>query len=83
MYSSSVHLYAFWFWQGYIKYVVRPVLSSGCEKEAERCACTGSGGPLNLGGYGVELALKNMEYKALDDSEVKKGYFLSIYISQN
>ena len=28
---------------------------------------------MNLGGYGVELALKNMEYKAIDDSEVKKG----------
>ncbi|KAK1310475.1 UDP-glucose:glycoprotein glucosyltransferase [Acorus calamus] len=31
---------------------------------------------LNLGGYGVELALKNMEYKAMDDSTVKKGVTL-------
>jgi len=29
---------------------------------------------VNLGGYGVELALKNMEYKAMDDSAIKKGY---------
>lgn len=28
--------------------------------------------PLDLAGYGAELALKNMEYKAADDSEVKK-----------
>lgn len=59
--------------QGFVKYVVRPVLSFGCEKVAERCARSGYGGPVNLGGYGVELALKNMEYKAIDDSEVKKG----------
>ncbi|KAG0591180.1 hypothetical protein KC19_1G156300 [Ceratodon purpureus] len=58
---------------GYVKYIVRPVLSSGCERDAERCARSGSGGPVNLGGYGVELALKNMEYRAIDDSEVKKG----------
>ena len=30
---------------------------------------------MNLGGYGVELALKNMEYKAMDDSAIKKGQF--------
>ncbi|EYC38866.1 hypothetical protein Y032_0689g1552, partial [Ancylostoma ceylanicum] len=28
--------------------------------------------PLSLSGYGVELAIKNMEYKAVDDSIVKK-----------
>ncbi|KIH47184.1 hypothetical protein ANCDUO_22761 [Ancylostoma duodenale] len=28
--------------------------------------------PLSLSGYGVELAIKNMEYKAVDDSNVKK-----------
>jgi len=62
--------------QGFVKYIVRPVLSSGCERDAERCARSGYGGPVNLGGYGVELALKNMEYKAIDDSELKKGSFL-------
>lgn len=59
--------------QGFVKYIIRPVLSSGCARNAERCARSGYGGPVNLGGYGVELALKNMEYKAIDDSEVKKG----------
>lgn len=61
--------------QGFVKYIVRPVLSSGCEKDAEVCTRSGHGGPVNLGGYGIELALKNMEYKAIDDSEVKKGIF--------
>lgn len=61
--------------QGFVRYIVRPVLSSGCERDAERCARSGCGGPINLGGYGVELALKNMEYKAIDDSDVKRGTF--------
>ena len=65
--------------QGFVKYIVRPVLSSGCERDAERCTRSGFGGPVNLGGYGVELALKNMEYKAIDDSEVKKGIFTLHY----
>ena len=30
----------------------------------------GTEGPLHLAGYGVELAIKNMEYSALDDSQV-------------
>lgn len=50
----------------------RPVLPSGCEHLASPCARLGTQGPLNLAGYGAELALKNMEYKAADDSEVKK-----------
>jgi UDP-glucose:glycoprotein glucosyltransferase len=29
-----------------------------------------------LSGYGVELALKNMEYKAMDDTAIKKGVAL-------
>lgn len=48
-------------------------MPSGCESKAEYCSAVGTGNTLNLGGYGVELALKNMEYKAIDDSEVKKG----------
>lgn len=39
------------------------------------CGAVGTRGSLNLGGYGVELALKNMEYKAMDDSAIKKGQF--------
>ena len=56
-----------------MKYVVRPVLPSGCEADAGHCSAVGARDYLHLGGYGVELALKNMEYKAMDDSAIKKG----------
>ncbi|KAG9456989.1 hypothetical protein H6P81_001497 [Aristolochia fimbriata] len=59
--------------KGQVKYVVRPVLPSGCEAMADHCVAVGTKDALNLGGYGVELALKNMEYKAMDDSTVKEG----------
>ncbi|KAJ9158912.1 hypothetical protein P3X46_024455 [Hevea brasiliensis] len=62
--------------QGRIKYVVRPVLPSGCEEKVGNCGTVGAKDSLNLGGYGVELALKNMEYKAMDDSAIKKGVTL-------
>ncbi|KAK9110137.1 hypothetical protein Sjap_018197 [Stephania japonica] len=61
---------------GRVKYVVRPVLPFGCERASEPCGILGAGDPINLGGYGVELALKNMEYKAMDDSAIKKGVTL-------
>ncbi|KAF6171102.1 hypothetical protein GIB67_020581 [Kingdonia uniflora] len=61
--------------KGRVKYVVRPVLPSGCE-ESGSCGAVGSRDSLNLGGYGVELAIKNMEYKAMDDSTIKKGVTL-------
>ncbi|MCL7030306.1 hypothetical protein MKW94_012163, partial [Papaver nudicaule] len=62
--------------KGRVKYVVRPVLPSGCEATTGSCGAVGTGDSLNLGGYGVELALKNMEYKAMDDSAIKKGVTL-------
>ncbi|XP_050375561.1 UDP-glucose:glycoprotein glucosyltransferase [Argentina anserina] len=62
--------------EGKVKYVVRQVLPSGCEAEIDRCGAVGVNNSLNLGGYGVELALKNMEYKAMDDSMIKKGVTL-------
>lgn len=49
------------------------MLPSGCESKSTPCGALGTRDSLNLGGYGVELALKNMEYKAMDDSIVKKG----------
>lgn len=61
--------------QGKITYVVRPLLPSSCVSKSGLCGNIGTKDPLNLGGYGVELALKNMEYKAMDDSAVKKGQF--------
>lgn len=62
--------------KGKIMYVVRPVLPFKCEEKLSHCAAVGASGSLNLGGYGVELAMKNMEYKAMDDSAVKKGVTL-------
>ncbi|XP_031384011.1 UDP-glucose:glycoprotein glucosyltransferase [Punica granatum] len=62
--------------KGKVRYVVRPVLPTGCETKAGVCGAIGAGDPVNLGGYGVELALKNMEYKAMDDTTVKKGITL-------
>ncbi|XAR56342.1 hypothetical protein NMG60_11036790 [Bertholletia excelsa] len=62
--------------KGKVKYVVRPVLPSGCESKISHCATVGASDPVNLGGYGVELALKNMEYKAMDDTAIKKGVTL-------
>ncbi|KAG6391795.1 hypothetical protein SASPL_149555 [Salvia splendens] len=61
---------------GKVKYVVRSVLPSGCEQKTSPCGAIGTGDSVNLGGYGVELALKNMEYKAMDDSAIKKGVTL-------
>ncbi|KAM7478863.1 hypothetical protein LguiA_027076 [Lonicera macranthoides] len=62
--------------EGKVKYVVRPVLPTGCESKSGHCGAIGTRDALNLGGYGVELALKNMEYKAMDDSAIKKGVTL-------
>lgn len=62
--------------EGKVKYVVRPVLPSGCEGGVGLCVAVGARDSLHLGGYGVELALKNMEYKAMDDSTIKKGVTL-------
>ena len=54
--------------QGTIRLAYRPVLPDGCAPSLSRCVAVGQGGEVRLGGYGVELALKNMEYKAIDDS---------------
>ena len=48
-----------------LAYAVRPLALEGCDARA--CGDYGRGGPLQLAGYGVELALKNMEYKAMDE----------------
>lgn len=59
---------------------MRSVLLSGCESKSSSCGAIGTGEALNLGGYGVELALKNMEYKAIDDSTVKKGDITILFL---
>ena len=41
---------------------------------AHPCALLGANrGRLQLPGFGVEMAIKNMEYSALDDSKVRKS----------
>nr|KYP63179.1 UDP-glucose:glycoprotein glucosyltransferase 1 [Cajanus cajan] len=62
--------------QGKVNYVLRPVLPAGCETDFGHCGSVGASGSVNLGGYGVELAFKNMEYKAMDDTTIKKGVTL-------
>ena len=63
---------------GAVRYVHRPVLVPGCERDG----CVGLGASLGgngeeggerltVAGFGVEMAVKNMEYKATDDTEVK------------
>ncbi|KAL2613121.1 hypothetical protein R1flu_024813 [Riccia fluitans] len=59
--------------QGRLNYIYRPVLPTGCGLPVDTCAQAGAVDTMYLGGYGVELALKNMEYRAIDDSEEKKG----------
>mmetsp|Transcript_11957 Transcript_11957/g.33653 ORF Transcript_11957/g.33653 Transcript_11957/m.33653 type:complete len:1727 (-) Transcript_11957:508-5688(-) len=61
--------------EGAVLYALRPHLARSCAAEAREgmadCLQLGTGEALPLPGYGVELAIKNMEYKAMDDSEVK------------
>ena len=55
---------------GTVRYALRPVpprpgcLSAGCAS----ARYGGADGPLLIGAFGVEMALKNTEYKAIDDS---------------
>lgn len=53
-------------------FAFRPVLLTGCrapERKVDECVLLGTGGPLQLPAFGVEMAVKNMEYSALDDSK--------------
>lgn len=63
-----------------MKYVLRPVLPSGCQAKSSYCSAVGSVDAVTLAGYGVELALKNMEYKAMDDTAVNKGCLMKLHI---
>lgn len=56
------------------------MLPAGCEAHIGHCGSVGLSETVNLGGYGVELALKNMEYKAMDDSAIKKGWSVIIML---
>jgi UDP-glucose:glycoprotein glucosyltransferase len=53
-----------------VVYAWRPVLPEACSiSEINACGALGTKGTLTLHGYGVELAIKNMEYNARDDSK--------------
>ena len=66
---------------GDVRYALRPFVgvAGGCDAPgcaAVRVGSSGEGGPpssppppLPLGGFGVEMALKNTEYKAIDDTK--------------
>ena len=58
---------------------MRFVLPLGCEAKTSSCGALGTKDPVNLGGYGVELALKNMEYKAMDDTTIKKSEYVETF----
>ena len=61
---------------GEVRYVLRQHAGAECvaEHRAEgSCAMVGEGAEMRLGGYGVELAIKSMEYKAIDDKKIEEG----------
>ncbi len=57
--------------KGQLAYIYRPVLLSSCPNVEGTCLELGSSDALQLPGFGVELAIKNMEYSAMDDSKVR------------
>lgn len=63
--------------EGQLAYVYRPALLSGCQNVEGTCLELGSSDALQLPGFGVELAIKNMEYSAMDDSKVCQGNHIS------
>lgn len=54
-----------------VAYAWRPQLPESCAAAAP-CGSLGADAPLDLAGFGVELAIKNMEYNARDDSGAGK-----------
>ena len=56
-----------------LRYIYRPVLLDACLVAAEQldaCLDLGTGAGLHVPGFGVEMAVKNMEYSALDEKKV-------------
>jgi len=57
------------------RYIWRPVLTQNCLSKSSQqlgaCASVGADKSVDVAGFGVELAIKNMEYKALDDTKVQ------------
>jgi len=57
--------------EGKLNYVLRPTLFAGCARKNSCVELGETEDNLRLAGFGIELAVKNMEYKAIDDSKVK------------
>ena len=58
--------------RGEVNYAFRAAMFDATCARANSCAAYGIDGKnLRLSGFGIELAVKNMEYKALDDSKVE------------
>ena len=57
---------------GEVIYILRPVLIGKQSEAAEpgNCATLGTGRRLQVPGFGVQMAIKDMEYSALDDKKV-------------
>ena len=69
--ACSVLLTPGWCAGGKVTYAYRPALLPNCTSLPEgSCSLAGAGDRLQLPGWGVELAVKNMEYSALDDAKV-------------
>lgn len=55
---------------GQVTYVHRPVFSEGCQGERRHpCVDFGTKEKLQLPGFGVEMAIKSVEYSAVDDAK--------------
>ena len=66
--------------EGQLRYVYHPVVLDTCGSfPGSECSLAGRGGRLQLPGYGVELALKNMEYSAMDDAQVRPACIAGFY----
>ena len=54
---------------GEVVYIHRPILMHGCENSG--CVSVGTGTEmLNAAGFGVELAMRNIEYKSMNDPNI-------------
>ena len=50
---------------------ISPAEAGGFLEGLDVCGALGANTPVKVAGFGVELAIKNMEYKAVDDSKVE------------
>lgn len=67
-----------------ITYAWRPINKAGCGSTCTNLGLQSSGGgAMRIPGYGVELAIKNMEYNARDDSSTSDNSTEDGFLKQN